>query len=229
LHWALERGSTDVFLREDTVTSTSSSEAAALFKTKIFAFSYWRGYRQLFNLLGYPGKEKEVELALRELTAGGVLLDASCGPGEITRGLLSSGKFERVVAIDYSSEMCALAREACGGAASVYVADVADLPFADEQFASVHSSAGAHCWGDSSRGFSELFRVCAKGGTILISTVVLLNRTTSEEEYMTSRTANTPFWDAEVVKRMMMEAGFEKIQLVASDKCFVSLKGEKRQ
>ena len=70
----------------------------------------------MFNALGYPGVEKEVELALREFSnpKRRRALDVSCGPGVITDALARSGRFQSVVAIDYSDEMVVAAREECG-------------------------------------------------------------------------------------------------------------------
>jgi len=198
-------------------------DPAALFKTKLFAFVYWRGYRQLFAAVGYPGETKEVELALRVLGSGETLLDVSCGPGLITDGLARSNKYGRVVAIDISPEMCDLARETCRDV-DVYCCDVCDLPFVDESFDRVHSSAGAHCWSDAETGFTQLFRVCKRGGCVFLSTVVLAQTMTSEGEYMARRMPNTPFWKPETIVSMMRRAGFENVQIVSRAGCFVSLK-----
>ena len=163
------------------------------------------------------------------------MLDVSCGPGLIldllARDSARSGKWERVVGLDFSREMVTLAREACGERATVVVADACDLPFADGTFDVLHSSAGAHCWGDlNSRGvpesaFREMYRVLKPTGEILVSTVVLLKPTTVEEEY--SRTPNTPFFDERAVCRMIQDAGFRDVEVIAKDKCFVAVKAVK--
>jgi ATP-binding cassette subfamily F protein 2 len=163
------------------------------------------------------------------------MLDVSCGPGLIldllARHSARSGKWERVVGLDYSEMMVTLAREACGERATVVVADACDLPFADGAFDVLHSSAGAHCWGDlNSRGvpesaFREMYRVLKPTGEILVSTVVLLKPTTVEEEY--SRTPNTPFFDERAVCRMIQDAGFRDVEVIAKDKCFVAVKAVK--
>ncbi len=214
---------------------SASSRAASLFTTAVFARAYWRGYRQLFRALGYPGAAAEASLALGTLRDGGAMLDVSCGPGLIldllARHSARSGKWERVVGLDYSREMVTLAREACGERATVVVADACDLPFADGAFDVLHSSAGAHCWGDlNSRGvpesaFREMYRVLKPTGEILVSTVVLLKPTTVEEEY--SRTPNTPFFDERAVCRMIQDAGFRDVEVIAKDKCFVAVKAVK--
>lgn len=221
--WAreLRRGDERVVLVRD--KSNVESDPAALFKTKLFAFVYWRGYRQLFAAVGYPGKKEEVALALRALGSGETLLDVSCGPGLITDGLARSNAYGKVVAIDISPEMCDLARETCRDV-DVYCCDVCDLPFVDESFDRVHSSAGAHCWSDAEAGFAQLFRVCERGGCVFLSTVVLAQTTTSEEEYTASRMPNTPFWKPETIVSMMQKAGFENVQIVSRAGCFVSLK-----
>ena len=66
LPWARELDARDDdFRRDENARATTSARAATLFGTKIFAWVYWRGYEQMFNALGYPGVEKEVELAAR--------------------------------------------------------------------------------------------------------------------------------------------------------------------
>ena len=219
-----EAGDERVALVRD--ASNVESDPAALFKTKLFAFVYWRGYRQLFAAVGYPGKTAEVALALRALGSGETLLDVSCGSGLITDGLARSNAYGQVVAIDISPEMCNLARETCRDV-DVYCCDVCDLPFVDESFDRVHSSAGAHCWRDAEAGFAQLFRVCKRGGCVFVSTVVLAQTTTSEEEYTASRMPNTPFWKPETIVSMMQKAGFENVQIVSRTGCFVSLKANR--
>ncbi len=229
LPWARELDARDDdFRRDENARATTSARAATLFGTKLFAWVYWRGYRQMFNALGYPGVEKEVELALRNFpTEATSALDVSCGPGVITDALARSGRFQSVVAIDYSDEMVVAAREECGSRAKIYVADVCDLPFASDSFDAVHSSAGAHCWGEPSTGFKEMYRVLKPGGTILISTVVLLKKKTDEETYMQNRLANTPFWDETTVVKMMQDSEFVGVEVVSMEKCFVSIRARK--
>jgi ATP-binding cassette subfamily F protein 2 len=113
----------------------------------------------------------------------------------------------------------------------VVVADACDMPFADGAFDVVHSSAGAHCWGDLNErgvpesGFREIYRVLKLGGEILLSTVVLLKPTTGEDEYV--RKPNTPFFDEHAVCRMIQDAGFDEVEVILKDKCFVAIKAVK--
>ena len=210
-------------------TTSSRDDAAKVFATKAFAYVYDKGYRQMFNALGYPGREREGEIAvevLGETHRHGRLLDVSCGPGNVTSILVDAGLWQ-VIACDYAEAMCERCRETCGVGVDVYRADVADLPWLPETFDAVHSSAGAHCWGKPEKGFEEIYRVLRNGGTALISTVVLLKTTGTQKEYQKNRTSNTPFWDALAVQTMMENAGFKSVELVRQEKCFVQFKARK--
>ena len=72
-----------------------------------------------------------------------------------------------------------------------------------------------------------MYRVLKPGGTVLISTVVLLKKTTDEETYMQSRLANTPFWDETTVVKMMQDSEFVGVEVVSMEKCFVSIRARK--
>jgi ATP-binding cassette subfamily F protein 2 len=70
-----------------------------------------------------------------------------------------------------------------------------------------------------------MYRVLKPTGEMLVSTVVLLKPTTVEEEY--SRTPNTPFFDERAVCRMIQDAGFRDVEVIAKEKCFVAVKAIK--
>jgi len=227
--WARELETTTDFVRANSKWNASSAEASRAFSSSAFAWAYDKGYRQAFQALGYGGFDDEFATAMANLNAnGGIVLDCSCGTGDITRRLARSKKWDRVVAIDFAEAMCARCRARCEGEdVDVYRADVADLPFVDGAFEDVHSSAGAHGWGDPERGFEELYRVLKRGGAALVSTVVLLKPIGLEEEYVRTRKANTPFWNANAVRVMMENAGFEDVELVVEDRCFVQFRARK--
>lgn len=73
----------------------------------LISFVYERGWRQNFASAGFPGKEKEFDMAMNYLTPvlGGTLIDVSCGTGLFSRLFARSGKFKGVVALDYSETM----------------------------------------------------------------------------------------------------------------------------
>ncbi|KAH0849136.1 hypothetical protein HID58_091522 [Brassica napus] len=78
-----------------------------LFRTPLVSFLYERGWRQNFIWGGFPGPEKEFEMAKDYLKPvfGGNIIDASCGSGMFSRLFARSELFSRVVALDYSENM----------------------------------------------------------------------------------------------------------------------------
>jgi 2-polyprenyl-3-methyl-5-hydroxy-6-metoxy-1,4-benzoquinol methylase len=79
----------------------------------LVSFVYERGWRQNFAGAGFPGAEKEYEMAMQYLkpAEGGVLIDASCGTGLFTRLFARSKKFAGVVALDFSESMLQQAQQ----------------------------------------------------------------------------------------------------------------------
>lgn len=77
------------------------------FRNPLLSFAYERGYRQQFRSYGYPGPDEEAKMALAYLKPvwGGTVIDLSCGSGLFTRRLAKSGKFEKIVALDFSESM----------------------------------------------------------------------------------------------------------------------------
>ena len=73
----------------------------------MISFIYERGWRQNFAQAGFPGPEKEFDMAMNYLAAvkGGTLVDVSCGTGLFTRLFAKSGAFKGVVALDFSESM----------------------------------------------------------------------------------------------------------------------------
>lgn len=97
----------------------------------------------------------------------GEVLDIGCGPGHHTRRLLQKGF--RVVGADFSPAALAQAQERIEGDARWIQADLQGLPFASGEFTRVL------CYGvlmhvpEVERAVSELSRVVAPGGRLVIS------------------------------------------------------------
>ena len=91
----------------------------SLFETPIVSNAYERGWRDSFAWAGFPGKEKEFDVAMRfvkentnqrqqqnqKQQLGEVVLDVSCGSGLFARKFVDSKAFARVVASDFSENM----------------------------------------------------------------------------------------------------------------------------
>ncbi|CAD6265497.1 unnamed protein product [Miscanthus lutarioriparius] len=87
--------------------SESMPAATELFRTPLVSFLYERGWRQNFIWGGFPGLEREFEMAKTYLkpTFGGTIVDASCGSGLFSRLFVKSGLYSLVVALDFSENM----------------------------------------------------------------------------------------------------------------------------
>jgi SAM-dependent methyltransferase len=93
------------------------------------------------------------------------ILDVGCGNGLFSAALLQG---RPVVGVDYSLNMCRLARKR---GLIAYQANALALPFADAQFDLVYSSEMTQCIDDLSALLAELTRVCSAGGRIALSTL----------------------------------------------------------
>ena len=111
--------------------------------------------------------------------AGSRILDIPCGGGVALRGL-RPGQGATYVAADIAHTMLDRTMDAArerGVADQVEprIADVGDLPFADDSFDLVVSFTGLHCFPDPARAVVEMVRVLRSGGVITGS--ALLNDT----------------------------------------------------
>ena len=114
--------------------------------------------------------ERPNTLALLPSVCGKDVLDAGCGHGWYADWLLSHGA--RVVAVDCSAQMAALADQRLAGRARVIHADVSNLRSVidDETFDLILSSLVLHYLPDLSRVFSEWARVLRPNGSLVFST-----------------------------------------------------------
>ncbi|PSC67139.1 putative methyltransferase chloroplastic, partial [Micractinium conductrix] len=151
----------------------------SIFQSPLVSFVYERGWRQGFAWAGFPGVDKEFDLAMDYLQPGygHVLVDMSCGSGLFARRFLASNRFSGVVAADFSEAMLAQARaffrEDPSLDASRYLllrADVGRLPFATGSVAALHAGAAIHCWPNPQAALAEISRVLRPGGVFVAST-----------------------------------------------------------
>jgi SAM-dependent methyltransferase len=113
--------------------------------------------------------ERPAIRALLGDVCGTAVLDAGCAAGEHSAWLAEHGA--RVVALDASETMVALARERVGDRARVVRTDLAaPLPFADGAFDTVLSSLTLHYLADWGAPLSEFARVLRPGGRLVFST-----------------------------------------------------------
>lgn len=107
----------------------------------------------------------EVLARLRGIAADATVLDVGCGTGLVTEGLLAMVPRGRVLAIDQSPEMVALARARLGDRARVWCQDVLELEL-EEPVDAVISTATLHWVPDHDRVWSRLARALRRGGVL---------------------------------------------------------------
>ena len=137
------------------------------FRSPLTAFLYERGWRQGFARAGFPGIDKEYAEVIDffEPAASGVVVDMSCGSGLMTRRLVRSDRFARVLALDYSEAMLTETRRRVVEEAlsldslSLCRADVAALPLQSGSIDAMHAGAALHCWPQLDAGLAEIARV----------------------------------------------------------------------
>ncbi|VVA95701.1 unnamed protein product [Arabis nemorensis] len=153
-----------------------------LFRTPLVSFLYERGWRQNFIWGGFPGPEKEFEMAKDYLKPflGGNIIDASCGSGMFSRLFARSGLFSLVIALDYSENMLRQCYELLNQEDNfpnkeklvLVRADIARLPFLSGSVDAVHAGAALHCWPSPSSAVAEISRVLKPGGVFVATTFI---------------------------------------------------------
>src|SRR6516162_7887227 len=97
----------------------------------------------------------EVLARLKGIAPDATVLDVGCGTGRITEALFDLVPAGRVLAIDQSAEMVALARERLGSRAEVWRQDVLDLGL-DRPVDAIVSTATLHWVPDHDRLWPRL-------------------------------------------------------------------------
>ncbi len=95
------------------------------------------------------------------------MLDVGCGTGRVTEALLELVPRGRVLAIDASAEMVALARERLGDRAEVWCSDVLELEL-EQPLDAIFSTATLHWVTDHDRLWPRLASVLRPGGMLEI-------------------------------------------------------------
>jgi trans-aconitate 2-methyltransferase len=107
----------------------------------------------------------EVLARLEGIAPDATVLDVGCGTGLVTEALLALVPQGRVLAIDASADMVALARRRLGDRAEVWCQDVLDLEL-DEPVDAIVSTAALHWVTDHDRLWPRLARALRPGGVL---------------------------------------------------------------
>ena len=202
-----------------------------LFRTPVVSYLYERGWRESFKQAGFPGIEKEYDLAMDffEAARGKTVMDLSCGSGLMVRRFANSGAFGKVIAVDYSESMLEEVQrrkdeEQCPDFDLVR-ADVACLPFASNAVDAIHSGAALHCWPYVQDGLKEVHRVLAPGGTFFATTFLwgipdeLIWAQANLDVTGTRRAYR--FFAPDELEWLMKGAGFSDVQVERRSRCAI--------
>ncbi|KOO30692.1 s-adenosylmethionine-dependent methyltransferase [Chrysochromulina tobinii] len=203
-------------LREELVDAWGSRVQTGLFRSPLTAFLYERGWRQNFKAAGFPGIDVEFNEVQRWFrpAAGGVVVDMSCGSGLMTRRLVKSSVYGRVLALDYSEAMLQeTARRVQEEGVSTKAltlcrADVAALPLRPTSIDAMHAGAAMHCWPRLEEGLRQIRQVLRPGG-LFYATTFLQGAYGSGMPRQTGGSSFRFFRDADELRLLLVDAGFE--------------------
>ncbi len=102
----------------------------------------------------------------------GNILDVPVGTSVFVSKKYNSLKSAKIIGIDYSEEMLAIARNRLNENIELIKADVANLPFEDETFDIVFCMNGFHVFPNKVKSLTEITRVLKKDGMLLASCFV---------------------------------------------------------
>jgi ubiquinone/menaquinone biosynthesis C-methylase UbiE len=126
----------------------------------------WSGLKVwLFSLLGHATSRSVASVNQLHLSETDRFLDLGCGLGEALEhaSLLTAS----VAGVDPSPSMVARASRRVPGA-RIEVGSAESIPFPNSEFTAVLVLASFHHWADRSAGITEVRRVIAPGGRILV-------------------------------------------------------------
>jgi SAM-dependent methyltransferase len=226
-----------------------------LFTNPAVSFAYERGWRQGFAQAGFPGPDRETELAndyfapvvvASSSSSSSVLVDMSCATGLFTRRFADSKRYGRVLGCDYSPSMLDEAvrrRPPSPGRLDWIRLDVAQMPFTDASVDVLHAGAAMHCWPELPKAAREIYRVLKPGGRYFATTFLsqyfanlqrmgggleMDGSTSSSSE--PSRSAFQYFQSVDVLRKLIVdEGGFEseKVQIEVLGAACVVIRCEK--
>lgn len=204
-----------------------------LFTSPAVSYAYERGWRQNFVSAGFPGVEKEAEMAMNyfepsmAVSPTRVLVDMSCATGLFTRRFAASGNYKRVLGCDYSASMLEEARRRIQTDQGLQQTlkrnktlldlvrlDVGRISMKDGSVDALHAGAAMHCWPDLPAATSEIYRVLKLGGryfaTTFLSSYFGMLQQSEGGATGPSRQAFQYFESVEQLRSLMEAAGFER-------------------
>lgn len=195
-----------------------------LFRSPLTSFLYERGWRQNFAVSGFPGIDQEfIDLENfmapilanynKNTTTGPpgptTIVDLSCGSGLMTRRLVKSKRWGRVIACDFSESMLRETRrrfleEKIEPIPELVRGDASRLPFQSTSVEAIHAGAALHCWPRLEESLAECFRILRPGGRMYASTFEVNERLKSN---------SFRFFQMEELRKLFLESGFSEVDV----------------
>jgi len=107
----------------------------------------------------------------RKARRGARVLDIGTGPGRLPIGLAKRRNDLRLVGMDISGDMVAIARESArkeGVRVKFVLGTASALPFPPSSFDLIFSTLSLHHWREPEKAFSEIKRALKKGGRLIV-------------------------------------------------------------
>ena len=174
--------------------------------------------RSIYRNPVYHYPNFRVILAELALTPKDYLLEVGCGGGAFLKQALQTGC--RSAAIDHSPDMVRLATQAnrdavADGRLEIHNASAGGLPFADETFTCAIMTGVLGFLSEPVLALREIRRVLGRGGRFVgLGSDPEMKGTPAAPEPMASRLR---FYDEHELRRLAVEAGFEKVRVVRRD------------
>ena len=132
------------------------------------------GYYEVFENL-YNGKVNRLmcKKVAERISSSDEVLECACGTGMISVHIAAACK--HLTATDFSDGMLNKTRERCQYINNVKVekGDILQLDYPDESFDKVVAANVIHLLDNPEKALNELFRVCRKGGEVIIPTYLV--------------------------------------------------------
>lgn len=194
-------------------SSASAGPAAARGPRRGFFDAWSRVYdHPLVQWATYRPVHDAVLAALRPHRPASVL-DLGCGTGQLLQRTRDDLAPPRLVGCDFSAGMLGQARERvaasrAGTTPFLVRGDAMRLPFRDGAFDAVVSTEAFHWFPDHDAAITEIHRVLAPGGTLLLGFVNPPLGVVSEVIHVASRMLGTPMrWPTATTLRRKLERG----------------------
>jgi ubiquinone/menaquinone biosynthesis C-methylase UbiE len=187
--------------------STTKADARQL-------FDHWSRFYERDPFSRWLGKRQTEALQALELKAGDRLLDVGCGTGAGVRA--AAGRVERVVGVDLSPKMLAVARQRAAGLPGVEFVegDSEHLPFGDGDFTAVVCTTSLHHYPRPDAAAREIARVLAPGGRAVIGDGIRDSLVTKVIDFLCRKfeAGHVGYQTSEGLRRLLEDAGLERAE-----------------